>query len=80
MYIYKTTNLITGKVYIGKSAKKFNKKYPQSDNLNFRLIYQKIANDSKKQNFFVFNSSKIKNTCIFYCSNRADSEARVRIN
>ena len=57
----------------------FNKKYPQSDNVNFRLIYQKNANDSKKQNFFVFNSSKIKNTCIFYCSNRADSGAHINV-
>jgi group I intron endonuclease len=44
MYIYKTTNLITGKVYIGKSSKCFNPKYYGSGKILNRSIkkYGKI--------------------------------------
>jgi group I intron endonuclease len=38
MYIYKTTNLITGKVYIGKSSKCFNIKYLGSGKILNRAI------------------------------------------
>lgn len=48
MYIYKTTNLITGKVYIGKSAKQFNKKYLGSGTILMRAV-KKYG----KENFIV---------------------------
>lgn len=38
MYIYKTTNCINGKVYIGKSEKSFNKKYYGSGSLLKKAI------------------------------------------
>lgn len=38
MYIYKTTNLINNKVYIGKSEKAFNEKYVGSGKLLWKAI------------------------------------------
>jgi len=48
MYIYKTTNLINGKIYIGKSEKDFNENYYGSG-----LILKKAIKKYGKDNFIV---------------------------